>query len=619
MGSKSIRVRIALWAGICLLITSGINLTVSVISARKEAMADARQMATASAVENMLTIRTELETAMFTARGFAQSVAASKDNQHITPFSRAQLKAMLRRVILENPDFVGGSNCWEPNAFDGRDAEFANTPGHDATGRIGYYWYQDGPGQVAMSYISDFDNEIWYGEPLRKKHETLSEPYWFPIEDEQVLMTTVTVPIQDQGQVFGVATIDLTLGFLQQLVDSAHVFDGYGSMAIISNDGMQVAASGAGQFAGRSLAGVEGYSSQLLASIAQGEAYYDWNEQGMEICVPLVVGKHDEPWGIFIQVPTQWVLASVHALMWQELGGGLISIAIALVLLWVVATKIAKPIRQGAEMAESIGRGDLSTRLKLNRSDEVGKLADAMNRMAESLAGKADLAENIATDERQQRMALATELDVLGMSLQSMTRNLNKVLFEVDRGCEQIIHGSEEICELSHFLTLGTTQQTNLVEQVSRGVGDVAAQTQINSQHARQTIELSVQLNRSLERSDLKVQALQDALAGADDGRGGDIDALATELATALTTIADLGELVGEMLDVSDEQSQDLQRLNQGLNQICRVSQYNSAQFEKGLSVAEQLSEQAAALSHELQRFKLLERINAVDEPGGEV
>lgn len=345
MGSKSIRVRIAMWAGFCLLITSGVNLTASVISARKEAMVDARQMATASAVENMLTIRTELEAAMFTARGFAQSAAAAKDQQHVTPFSRAQLSAMLRRVILENPDFVGGSNCWEPNAFDGRDAEFANTPGHDETGRIGYYWYQDGPGEVSMAYISAMDNEIWYKHPLRKKHETLSEPYWFPIEDQQVLMTTVTVPIQDQGQVFGVATIDLTLGFLQQLVDSAHVFDGYGSMAIISNAGMQVAASGAGQYAGRPLAGVAGYSAALLESIAKGVPYYDWNAQGMEICVPLVVGMHDEPWGIFIQVPTERVMASVHALMWQELGGGLVSITIALMLLWVIATKISKPIR----------------------------------------------------------------------------------------------------------------------------------------------------------------------------------------------------------------------------------------------------------------------------------
>ncbi|MCD6527896.1 MAG: methyl-accepting chemotaxis protein [Desulfuromonas sp.] len=520
----------------------------SVISARKEAMFDAQQIATVSAVENMLKIQTVLERAMFTARGFAQSVTATKDLDQQMTLSRRHINLMLRRMVLENPDFVGGSTCWEPDAFDGRDAEHANTLGHDSTGRVNYYWVQDGSGNVSMENLTTFADESWYRDPVRKRHETLSEPYMYPIRDKDVFMTTVSVPIQDKSQVYGVVTIDLTLGFLQQLVDEANVFAGDGRMSIVSNAGVQVAASGTGAMAGKPLAGQPGYSPQLLENISRGETYYDWNEQGMEISVPLLVGQNDRPWGIYIQVPARTVLASVNALMWKELGSGLISIAIALLLLWVIATKISRSIRMGTAMAESIGRGDLSPRLKLDRTDEMGKLADAMNRMAESLSDKASQAENIAADELQQRLALTSELDLFAQALQTITVNFNNVLSQIDCNGRQIILSSDEITEISRTMALRASKQADQVEQISRTVSEIANQ--------------------------LQLEGLQN------------------------------GESIEQL-------AQRLQQVREVLDQIGWVAHHNAAQAGECLNVNNELNDHALSLNLELQRVKFLEQMNA--------
>ena len=547
MGSQSIRTKIALWTGLCLLLTSSVNLTLSVLSAREEAMRDAQQIATASAVENMLRIRTVLERAMFTAKGFAQSVTAAKDHDQRITFSRRHINLMLRRMILENPDFVGGATCWEPNAFDGRDAEYANTPGHDDSGRISYYWFHNDFGNVSMDILTELDSKSWYVDPLRKKHETLSEPYVYPIHGRDVFMTTVSVPIQDSHQVYGVATIDVTLDFLQQLVEDANVFAGAGRMAIISNEGVLVAASGSGDLAGKPLQGQLGYSQPLLNSVAQGESYYDWNEQGMEIVIPLIVGQNDRPWGIYIQIPADQVMASVNALMWSELGGGIASIAIALLLLWVIATRITKSIRMGTEMAESIGRGDLSPRLRLNQADEVGKLAEALNQMAESLSFKASQAENLAAGELQQRLALASELDVFSHSLQTMTENFNNVISHVCSSSKQIIIDSEQIAQISHGMILAASRQATLIEEVSRTVSELASQFKPEEVPSREVSDL------------LADQLLQ----------------------------------VREMLD-----------------EIGWIAHENVAQAGGCASTNKELAGHAMSLEHELQRFTFLDQIN---------
>ncbi|MBW2187399.1 MAG: methyl-accepting chemotaxis protein [Deltaproteobacteria bacterium] len=548
MGSQSIRTKIALWTGMCLLFTFGVNLSLSVISARQKALFYAQQTASVSAVENMLKIQTVLERAMFTARGFAQAVTATKDQSQQITLSRRQINLMLRRMVLENPDFVGGSTCWEPNAFDGRDAEYANTPGHDSTGRVNYYWVQDGSGNLSNENLTTFADEPWYRVPVRKGHETLSGPYMYTIRDKDVFMTTVSVPIKDKNQVYGVATIDLTLDFLQQLVDEANVFAGAGRMSIVSNAGVQIAASEMGEMDGNPWADQPSYNPLLLENISRGETYYDWNKQGMEICVPLHIGQNDRPWGIYIQVPAHTVLASVNAQMWKELSSGLISIAIALLLLWVIATKISKSIMMGTEMAERISRGDLSPRLKFDRIDEIGKLANAMNRMAESLTYKASQSEMIAADESQQRLALSSELDHFSQSLQTITVNFNNLLSQIDRDGRQILLSSDEIKEIGCTMALRSSEQVAQVEQISRTVSEIATQ--------------------------LQLEGLQNG-------------------------------------ESNEQLAQRLQQVRKVLDQIGWVAHHNAAHAGDCLKVNNELNDHALSLNLELQRVKFLEQMSA--------
>lgn len=53
---------------------------------------------------------------------------------------RAYFTMMMKQVLTANPELGGIYANWSPNGLDGMDAEYANTPGTDETGRFISAW-----------------------------------------------------------------------------------------------------------------------------------------------------------------------------------------------------------------------------------------------------------------------------------------------------------------------------------------------------------------------------------------------------------------------------------------------------------------------------------------------
>lgn len=56
-----------------------------------------------------------------------------------------------------NPTAISSWMFWEENAFDGKDEEYANTPGHDHTGRFIPVWSRAGEGEFIVEPIEGYD------------------------------------------------------------------------------------------------------------------------------------------------------------------------------------------------------------------------------------------------------------------------------------------------------------------------------------------------------------------------------------------------------------------------------------------------------------------------------
>ncbi len=88
-------------------------------------------------------------------------------------------------------------------------------------------------------------------------------------------------------------------------------------------------------------------------------------------------------WGLVVKQDEGEVLASVNDRVAEALVVGVVGIGVALVVVWVVAATISRPVRALAATARRVEDGDLGARTRVNSSGEVGELAETFNSMVE--------------------------------------------------------------------------------------------------------------------------------------------------------------------------------------------------------------------------------------------
>jgi methyl-accepting chemotaxis protein len=497
--------KITTLAGFCLVLTAGAIILNSAMALRGQVMVAAEGRAQAVAEKYCGDIFSKLENALAFTHGMASVLGATKNHVMPIQLDRLEAQAMLRESFLRSPQFFGGGTAWEPDAFDGRDVEFAGNENYDTSGRMISYWYQDGEKGLQYDILVDYDNPdagTWYFMPKKLRHEVLTEPYSYPVGGVEVLMSTVASPIIVEGTFYGVTTVDFSLDFLQQLADENTLYDGSGKTAIITNGGMIAGMTGVPEASGKPWAEYDAVGAAYYGRLKAGETVLDWSKRGLEVFVPLNLGKTGTPWWIHVMVPRDVALANVTSVMWYQVGLGMICIIVALLLLWGIARGLARPIRKAAEMAGEIAQGDLSQRLVLTQEDEVGMLDCALNNMVESLQQKAELAEAIARGDLDIEVSLASEKDQLGKALQRMTENLNMLLAQVQMAGGQILTGATQISGASQSLSQGATESAASMEEISAAMAQLTSQTQNNAEHAEQAKSLSLGSKQGAEQGD---------------------------------------------------------------------------------------------------------------------
>ena len=120
---------------------------------------------------------------------------------------------ILRETLAHNPQYLGVWTVWEPNALDGRDCEFANAPGHDATGRFIPFWNRGG-GRINLEPNLGYDVPgfgDWYLIPKAMETETVVDPYEFPVAGRPEFITSQVAPIFYLGRCIGVTGVDIAV------------------------------------------------------------------------------------------------------------------------------------------------------------------------------------------------------------------------------------------------------------------------------------------------------------------------------------------------------------------------------------------------------------------------
>ena len=531
MKFKSIQLSIAVLAGACLFIAVGVMTLFSVYSSERSQayVQDRSQELLEGVVKDRLLsiangereqIRRQLEYPLAVASQLANlNVMLGEiqpDGMPSLMMGREEMNRVIRMTLQENPDLLGAYVGWEPNAFDDLDNFFQGieTDGYDGSGRFMPWWYRGEDGSLAMDALADMENEtlletgVRAGEYYLCPRETLkpcvTDPAPYEVGDRTILLSSFTVPLISEGEFRGIAGADLSMDFLQGMLQRGDdaLYDGVGTQALVSNSGRLVAFTGEGAKPGDRADKV--LDSNDLANLAklQDQPIYSIDEARghIELAMPITLGNTSTRWSLLIMLPMDAVMADLIALddevaeqstqsaLLLAVVGFLVAL-IGLVVMIFVAYGLAKPARQLVAMLDDIakGDGDLTKRLNVDRADELGAIAAGFNAFLDKLQGMikevvgsvqqvtdasehtADIA--IRTNDGVQRQLseidlVATAVTEMTATAQDVARNAAQAASAAHNADGSANHGREVV-----KATSATIQ--NLSEDIQRAVESV--------------------------------------------------------------------------------------------------------------------------------------------------
>ncbi|MDR2103111.1 MAG: hypothetical protein LBP42_03295, partial [Treponema sp.] len=290
--------------------------------------------------------------------------------QEIESSQRRNLYNLLVRTLLEaNPETAAAGSCWEPNALDGMDRQYASTPGTDDSGRFIPYWSRTSRG-ISLSSLTAYETSgagNYYVIAKQTGQETLIEPYWYNIDGKDQLITSITAPIKNQGRFVGAMIIDISIDIIQKQVQEIVPYEG--SIAAVFSNGGLVSGHFDPARIGKSMMETEqdtigSYLPELIDAIRSGRQYTFINtipEKGTMqfFCVPITVGTTTTPWSLMIGIPTHITNTPIYRmLIISAVISGVMVILITLAAV-LMARSLSRPLARMVTVLKDVGTGDL--------------------------------------------------------------------------------------------------------------------------------------------------------------------------------------------------------------------------------------------------------------------
>ncbi|AVK84378.1 methyl-accepting chemotaxis protein [Lysinibacillus sp. B2A1] len=554
-----------------------IILSVNIVKTNTLAVNDAQQLAQSRASESAYKMQIELNYAMDTARTLASNLQTMVANHK---GDRDLANDMLQQLLEQNNTFLGVWTIWEPNAFDEQDARFANQEGHDATGRFLPYWARSGNG-VTVAPLEGYEESDYYLLPKTLKQEVILEPLTYPIDGQEVQMTSTAIPIQIDGQVVGIVGIDISLETLIAINREIKLYD-TGYSAIVSHKGMLVSYPSS-DYVNKPLAEMEKYkkTDQILTAIEQGkpyliEDYSSYLQKASFIAVsPIQIGQTATPWALQVTIPSDEVMAEANEAMWLSILLSIIGIIVLVVAIIWIARRIVKPVIQTVEQVKTIAAGNLAVEpLQVNSKDEIGELAHAMNHMTDNMRELIQAATTISNQVNIYSGDLQSSTNDMSISIDQVLTTTSElatgatlqaeqatttlmVTQEVEQKLQAIQVAIEEMLQRSQQTTASSKEGLVHAEQSIQGMEAMAEKVSLTASVVQQLSDQSTEINRILQvinaiagQTDLlALNAAIEAARAGEHGKGFSIVAeevrkLAEESAKSTSQIATIIDMV---------------------------------------------------------------------------
>ncbi|MCK1967095.1 methyl-accepting chemotaxis protein [Franconibacter sp. IITDAS19] len=515
---------------------------------------------------------------------------------------------------------------------------FARNPSSNQL-EVNTYWNSE----AAPNYYE----QVWYKAGLASPAGQCAWANAYQDDASPQPRTNCAMAITKDGEPWGVATIDVTLGFFNQLakqMDEAI----QGRVLIVEADGKIVGNAdqigktaslknlsemGANPMAQTVKAMLNGYQAGQ-----SGEQEYDNEGESHTVMLQAIKGS---PWIIAVDLPTSLLTQQTSTIMGRL---SMVQIPMALLLLGVLVLFIRSLMRRLADLNHNISRlsaggADLTQRLEPTSSPEFNAIIDSFNgviaylqtmlrQVGDSARAISSASQQISTGNQD----LSARTEDQASSIEETAASMEELTSTVRQNADNAAHANK----LAHEASQVAERGGEVVKQV------VTTMSSIQASSGKVVDIISVIDSIAFQTNILALNAAVEAARAGEQGRGfavvaqevrnlaqrsaqsareikqlietsvSNID-VGTELVTEagatmeelLQGVRNVTTLMGEIMSSSREQSAGIEQVNIAINQLDSTTQQNAALVQEVSAASHSMTEQTQQLDLVVAGFRL--------------